>query len=75
MGVVFMVCSVTLLALVDPADIPPLIGKGVANFISIGSWLVPITFTVLGYLWGRAKKRNQALSGDDTGVVDRAVNG
>jgi hypothetical protein len=74
-GVIFMVCSVATLAILGPADIPPFLGTSVASFINIGSWLVPIAFGVLGYIWGKRRKANQELSGEGAGGDDRAADG
>lgn len=75
LGVIFMVCSVTTLLFLDPAVIPPSLGKGAASLINIGSWLVPILFGVLGYMWGKGRKANQEPSGEDVGGDDRPTDG
>ena len=69
LGFMFMVCSMTLL-LLGRAVLPPSLLEFVARYFNICSWLVPIAFGVLGYLWGRARKVNQEVSGEDIGGDD-----
>lgn len=64
LGVIIMICSVTTMMLI-PTVLPPSVLEFVARFFNICSWLVPIAFGVLGYLWGRSRKANQEVSGED----------
>lgn len=61
LGVFIMICSVTTMMLV-PTIVPPTLGRQTASFINIGSWLVPIAFGVLGYIWGKRRQAQHEVS-------------
>jgi hypothetical protein len=54
LGFLIMVCYVTVLSLVKPGL--PFSGKLYSTILTVGSWVVPIGFGVLGYFYGKRKQ-------------------